>query len=445
MTFLKMFKTSTAAACLLAASFPVQAETEARQSFSTGVAGTSGYADLVEVSPGSKTLFLWGVGAEEETSTTPWRPDVRHRGDFAAQCSYAVDKLGRMLATRDATFDDVTIIRAYVTDGRYSAGIYDCLNEVYGDSEAKPAVTVANISQLAHVGMLMEMEVTAALPGDEADTTFSVYRNTETLGTWNPGANEVLEAAGPDRTFYFSGAQAVKYVPGERMVSMFPGDFAKQCVFLQEKLVGLLHSEGATGADVVRSTTFLTGDAGLGDLLKCRGTLPDGDKLINPGTLANISQLSALGEVNTYDSIGMAALTADQDATVFARKIVPSDLNPDVPAAVIVSGPRRTLNVAGIGSLDDAGEIANLGDFAAQCSLTLEKIDTLLKTRDASLTDIAKMLVFVTDSRNAPDFRECMAKAYPNGNQPAQTFVNVARLPVPGMLLQIDATAVTAR
>ncbi|PHR17256.1 MAG: hypothetical protein COA37_22890 [Hoeflea sp.] len=228
------------------------------------------------------------------------------------------------------------------------------------------------------------------------------------------------------------------------MVSMFPGDFAKQCGFLQEKLVDLLHSEGATGADVVRSTTFLTGDAGLGDLLKCRGTLPDGDKLINPGTLANISQLSALGEVNTYDSIGMAALTPEQDATVFAKKIVPSDLNPDVPAAVIVSGPRRTLNVSGIGSLDEAGEIANLGDFAAQCSLTLEKIDTLLKTRDAGLTDIAKMLVFVTDSRNAPDFRDCMAKAYPDGNQPAQTFVNVARLPVPGMLLQIDATAVTA-
>jgi enamine deaminase RidA (YjgF/YER057c/UK114 family) len=432
------------AACLGVSGAHSAETTFSRQSIAAKAADSRGYPDVVAVSGKGKSLFLWGVGAEEETSKTAWRPDVRHRGDFAAQCTYSLDKLGRMLATRGATFNDVTVIRAYITDSRYTGALYDCLDTVYGKSSAKPAVTSANISQLAHAGMLVELELTAALPDTASDSAFTVYRNTQTLGTWNPGANEVLEVSGPDRTFYFSGAHAVAYKPGEPMVAMYPGDFAKQCDWLQQDLLRVLKAEGAVAKDVVRSTTFLAGDAGLAELLACRSKLPKEDAFVNPGTLANISQLSALGETYTYDSIGMAALPAGSDPKTFVKKVVPSKIDAAVPSAVIVSGPRRTLNVAGQGAIDAAGAVLFPGDFMAQCQQTVQTLGTLLGAQGASIRDIAKMLVFVTDSRDAPAFRTCMAKAYPNVAQPAQTFVNVARLPKKGMMIQIDATAVTA-
>jgi len=369
---------------------------------------------------------------------------VRHRGDFAKQYSYSLDKIKRMLATRKADFSDVTTIRAYLTDGRHTGALYKCLDEVYGSSKSKPAVTVANISQLAHSGMMVEMEITAALPGSENDKTFSIYKNSKTRGTWNPGANEVLEASGPDRTFYLSGAQAMKYEPGKPMVAMHPGDFAKQCDFLYKQLDSVLKAEGAASTDVVRSTSLMTGDATLGELFGCRKNLPKGVVFSNPGTLATISQLSSLGEVFTYDAIGMAAPSKDQDPNKFAKKVVPSELNPDVPSAVIVSGPRRTLNIAGQGAQDKSGTVQFKGDFKAQCKAALQIIDNLLRQRKASLDDVVKMLVFVTDSRYAPEFRVCMADAFKGKTQPAQTFVNVARNSAPGMLIQIDATAVAA-
>jgi enamine deaminase RidA (YjgF/YER057c/UK114 family) len=73
----------------------------------------------------------------------------------------------------------------------------------------------------------------------------------------------------------------------------------------------------------------------------------------------------------------------------------------------------------------------------------MERIGALLKERKSSLMDVVKMIAFVTDSRHETDFRSCMSKAFPGG-QPAQTFVNVARLPQSQMLIQIDATAVAA-
>jgi enamine deaminase RidA (YjgF/YER057c/UK114 family) len=428
--------------CLGVSISTAAAQSFSRQSVVAKGEDSRGYSDLVAVSGKGKSLFLWGVGAEEETSKIAWRPDVRHRGDFSAQCTYSLDKLGRMLATRGANFDNVTIVRAYITDSRYTAALYDCLDTVYGKSTTKPAVTSANISQLAHAGMLVELELTAALPDAGPDNTFTVYRNSTTLGTWNPGANEVLEVSGADRTFYFSGAHAVPYKPGSPMVAMYPGDFAKQCDFLQKELLGVLKAEGAVSRDVVRSTTFLSGDSGLAELLACRGTLAKEDAFVNPGTLVNVSQLSALGETYTYDSIGMAAIPAGSNPNAFSKKVVPSKIDPVVPSAVIVSGPRRTLNVAGQGAIDSAGAVQFSGDFKAQCQMTIQKLDSLLGAQGASIRDITKMLVFVTDSRDAPAFRECMAQAYQNTTQPAQTFVNVARLPKKGMMIQVDATAV---
>ena len=62
-----------------------------------------------------KFIFLAGVGAEDENGP---RGDIRHAGDFAAQCAYAYDKIKRALAANGSSLKDAVKMTVYVTDMR---------------------------------------------------------------------------------------------------------------------------------------------------------------------------------------------------------------------------------------------------------------------------------------------------------------------------------------
>ena len=56
-----------------------------------------------------------------------------------------------------------------------------------------------------------------------------------------------------------------------------------------------------------------------------------------------------------------------------------------------------------------------------------------------------KQVTYVADIRFLPDFGRCRTEAWGTGPIPANTFVTVVALAVPGMLVEIDATAVVAK
>ena len=56
----------------------------------------------VTVTGPGKWIFLAGVGAEAETDGS-----ILHVGDFTAQCRYAYEKIGKLLAAHGATMADV--------------------------------------------------------------------------------------------------------------------------------------------------------------------------------------------------------------------------------------------------------------------------------------------------------------------------------------------------
>lgn len=117
--------------------------------------------EVVSVSGPSKMIFLSGVGAEDENSTGP---TILHLGDFEGQCRYAIDKIKRILAREGASMDDIVKIVAYVTDIRSEGDYGACLNDAFGDTGRHTVHTFLNISQLAHPGMLLEIDVTAMEP-----------------------------------------------------------------------------------------------------------------------------------------------------------------------------------------------------------------------------------------------------------------------------------------
>jgi 2-iminobutanoate/2-iminopropanoate deaminase len=101
----------------------------------------------------------------------------------------------------------------------------------------------------------------------------------------------------------------------------------------------------------------------------------------------------------------------------------------------------NTVYVAGQLALDKAGKLVGPNDIGVQTRQILENIKRVLEGGGATLQDVVKVTVFVTDIRYREGYGEVRQQFYPV-NPPASTLVQVAALAVPGALIEIEAVAV---
>ena len=113
--------------------------------------------------------------------------------------------------------------------------------------------------------------------------------------------------------------------------------------------------------------------------------------------------------------------------------------------AVTVTGPGKMIFLAGVGAEDEngkGGDILHKGDFMAQCKYSFDKIKRALEKNGATLADIAKMVTYLTDVRFQPDFGKCRQETFGTTPMPAHTLLTISQLAWPGMLVEVDVTAV---
>jgi enamine deaminase RidA (YjgF/YER057c/UK114 family) len=116
---------------------------------------------------------------------------------------------------------------------------------------------------------------------------------------------------------------------------------------------------------------------------------------------------------------------------------------------VTVRNPGKIIYLGGIGAEDETsdkgGVIRHLGDFDAQCRYAWDKIKRLLAKHGATVENIDKVVTYVTDIRYFFPAGKCRAEAYAGATQPAGTFLVITALAWPGMLIEVDVTASTAK
>lgn len=116
---------------------------------------------------------------------------------------------------------------------------------------------------------------------------------------------------------------------------------------------------------------------------------------------------------------------------------------------VTVKNPGRLLFLGGIGAEDEAatsgGAIKHVGDFGAQCRYAWDKIMRILEKQGGYLNDVIKVTTFVTDIRTFPEAGKCRSEVFAGSTQPAGTFVAVSQLAWPGMMIEVDVIAATAK
>ena len=129
---------------------------------------------------------------------------------------------------------------------------------------------------------------------------------------------------------------------------------------------------------------------------------------------------------------------------VTARKTASNP--PGVPAPIrgyysncvkVTAGP--LLFVAGQVGMDEHGTIPT--DVAAQAELALRNIAVILKAHGATLADVVKVTVYVTDIKDLDAITPARLKAFPSDG-PASAIVQVGALAFPELKVEIEAVAV---
>jgi 2-iminobutanoate/2-iminopropanoate deaminase len=108
---------------------------------------------------------------------------------------------------------------------------------------------------------------------------------------------------------------------------------------------------------------------------------------------------------------------------------------------VTVTGPGKTIYIAGQLARDAEGNIVGPGDMRAQLEQTFKNLDACLKAAGATWADVVKTNTFVTDYQV---FSQCsdVRMRYFGVASPTSTTIQIGRLAQPEAMVEIEMIAV---
>lgn len=107
----------------------------------------------------------------------------------------------------------------------------------------------------------------------------------------------------------------------------------------------------------------------------------------------------------------------------------------------VVTGPGRTIYVAGTFGMKDGKFAGSPGDFRAQCTQAFENVKQALAAGGATFKDVARITNYFVDMADLPVFFEVRDAFVNTKAPPASTAVQVVKLARDEALFEIEAIA----
>ncbi|GAB3967065.1 RidA family protein [Plantactinospora veratri] len=109
----------------------------------------------------------------------------------------------------------------------------------------------------------------------------------------------------------------------------------------------------------------------------------------------------------------------------------------------IVSGHTRTLYCSGQTAMSGDGEPQHAGDMAAQLTLSLDNLETVLGEAEMSLGNLVRLNVYTTDvDLLFRHYGVLASRLGAAGVAPTTTMLGVTRLAIPVLMVELEGTAV---
>lgn len=114
---------------------------------------------------------------------------------------------------------------------------------------------------------------------------------------------------------------------------------------------------------------------------------------------------------------------------------------PGYTQVVEVTGPGRTVYIAGQLGIDQSGQLAG-PDFRAQAVQVFENLKAALAAVGGTFDHVVKVTNLLADTADLPVFREVRQQYLNKAAPPASTTVAISQFARPGALLEVEAIAV---
>jgi len=111
--------------------------------------------------------------------------------------------------------------------------------------------------------------------------------------------------------------------------------------------------------------------------------------------------------------------------------------------AQLVQGQQRQLFVSGQDAVDADGNPQHEGDMAAQLEMSVGNLEAILAAADMTLANVVRLNAYTTDFDELLKNWTTLTGRFENSDGGfATTLLGVSRLPAPGLLVMLEATAV---
>ncbi len=114
------------------------------------------------------------------------------------------------------------------------------------------------------------------------------------------------------------------------------------------------------------------------------------------------------------------------------------------PAKKIDMGNFYQIYVSGVQAPKDENHRVVTDDVEEQTKLVFEDIIKLLKQADATIDDVVKAVIYVTDMKDFDKISKIRGEYFKNA-QPVSTLVEVNRMTRDGAKIEIEVTAITKK